>query len=249
MPTALIGIGVGPGDPELVTLRALRALKEADLVFAPVSDLNIEGRAESIVRHVAPEVEITRLAFVMERNTDARDGAIATAGAAIIKELDADKRVAFITLGDPNIYSTMTDIVTTVQTSRPQVPIELIPGIMAFQELAARSNTVVVDGNDTLTLITGLDGAATIDAALGETNSAVVIYKGGHLLPTLAKRLEAVGRLEGAVVGELLGLEGEYIGPISERADVGASYLATVIVPPLRSVRSVPSARLKRDES
>ncbi|MGK2958812.1 MAG: precorrin-2 C(20)-methyltransferase [Acidimicrobiales bacterium] len=238
MSALLIGIGVGPGDPELVTLRALRALREADRVFAPVSDINVEGRAESIVRSVAPEVEVTRVAFVMERDTDARNAAINAAAATIINELDANKQVAFITLGDPNIYSTVTDVVAAVRDARPQVPIGLVPGIMAFQELAARSGTVVVDGNDTLTLVTGLDGTATIDTALSEPTSAVVVYKGGHLLPSLAKRLEAAGRLDGTVVGELLGLEGERISAIGDRSDGTASYLATVIVPPVRAERS-----------
>ncbi len=243
MPASLIGVGVGPGDPELVTLRALRALREADRVFAPVSDPAIEGRAESIVRHVAPEVAVTRVAFVMERDTDARIAAINAAAAGIIGELDADRRVAFITLGDPNIYSTVTDVVAAVRANRPQVPIEWVPGIMAFQELAARSGTVIVDGSDTLTLVTGLDGTATIDAALTDPTAAVVVYKGGRLLSTLAKRLEAVGRLEGAVVGELLGLEGERIGAVADRTHDGASYLATVIVPPVRTDRVTDGRR------
>lgn len=243
MPASLIGVGVGPGDPELVTLRALRALREADRVFAPVSDPAIEGRAESIVRHVAPEVEVTRVPFVMERDTDARIAAIDAAAAEIIGELDADRRVAFITLGDPNIYSTVTDVVAAVRANRPQVPIEWVPGIMAFQELAARSGTVVVDGNDTLTLVTGLEGTSTIDAALAEAGGAVVVYKGGHLLPALAMRLEAIGRLEGAVVGELLGLEGERVGDLAARSHDGASYLATVIVPPVRTNQVTDSNR------
>lgn len=235
MPASLIGVGVGPGDPELVTLRALRAVREADSVFAPAADLAIEGRAESIVRRIAPEVAITRVAFVMERDTEARHAAIGAAAAAIIDQLDADRRVAFITLGDPNIYSTFSDVLGAVRAARPQVPIECVPGIMAFQELAARSGTVVADGTETITLLTGLDGTATIDAALAETSGTVVVYKGGHLLGALAERLEIVGRLDDAVVGELLGLEGERIGPLADRLHDGASYLATVIVPPERT--------------
>ncbi len=246
MPASLIGVGVGPGDPELVTLRALRAVREADSVFAPASDPAVEGRAESIVRRIAPEVGITRVTFVMERDTEARRRAIDAAAAAIIDQLDADRQVAFITLGDPNIYSTFSDIVGAVRATRPQVPIGCVPGIMAFQELAARSGTVVADGAETVTLLTGLDGTATIDAALGEASGTVVVYKGGHLLGALAERLEVVGRLDDAVVGELLGLDGERIGPLSDRLPDGASYLATVIVPPTRS-ENVTTARLTGD--
>lgn len=241
MPASLIGVGVGPGDPELVTLRALRALREADRVFAPVIDPSVEGRAESVVRQVAPEVKVTRVSFVMRRDGKARSAAISAAANAIIDELDRGQRVAFITLGDPSIYSTLSDIVAGVRIARPQVPIEWVPGIMAFQELAARSATVVVDGNDPLHLVTGLDGMANIETALAEPTAAVVVYKAGKVLTPLAEHLMAAGRLEGAVLGELLGLEGERIGPLSNGTSQDSSYLATVIVPPAHHAKGSSS--------
>jgi precorrin-2/cobalt-factor-2 C20-methyltransferase len=235
MAAALIGVGVGPGDPELVTLQALRVLREADRVFAPVSDAEEEGRAESIVRRAAPDVEVERLVFVMARDGAARDAAIAAAVDALVSHLDADERVAFITLGDPNVYSTVSSVVGAVRRLRPEVPVETVPGIMAFQALAARSGTVVVDGAEELSLVTALDGAIGLDDALSDPGAAVVVYKGGRHLPELAERLRAAGRLDGAVVGELLGLADERISPLVERTGDDVSYLATVIVPPVRS--------------
>ena len=232
---ALIGVGVGPGDPELVTLRALRALREADRVFAPVSDAAVEGRAESVVRRAAPDVRVERLVFVMERDGAARDAAIEAAAGRALAHLDAGERVALVTLGDPNVYSTVSAVVAAVRVRRPGVPVETVPGIMAFQDLAARSGTVVVDGDEELAVVPALDGPDGLDAALGRPASAVVVYKGGRRLPELARRLEAAGRLNGAVVGELLGLPGERISSLAERAEDRASYLATVVVPPARA--------------
>ena len=102
---------------------------------------------------------------------------------------------------------------------------------MAFQDLAARSGTVLVDERQTLTLLTGLDGVDPIDEALADPERAVVIYKGGRRLAEIAARAVDRGRGGGAVMGELLGLAGERTLPLEE-ATGPATYLATVIIPP-----------------
>ena len=111
-------------------------------------------------------------------------------------------------------------------------PIETVAGIMAFQALASRAGFVVLEGTESLSLITALDGPEALDDALTDRARAVAVYKGGRHLPAIAKRLAAAGRLHGAVAGELLGLPGERAGPLDEVADAPASYLATVLVPP-----------------
>ena len=229
---ALVGVGVGPGDPELVTVKALRALREADRVFAPSVAVDAVGRAEAIVREAAPDVGTERLAFVMATDGDARAAAIDHAADRLVECLDAGERVAFITLGDPNVYSTFTSVAEAVRRRRPSVPIETVAGIMAFQELAARAATPLLDGTGTLALVTALDGTADVEAALAEPDRAVVVYKGGRHLPAVAKCLADAGRLDGAVMGELLGLPGERVVAVSDAADAPATYLATVIVPP-----------------
>src|SRR5580692_10525219 len=229
MTATLIGVGVGPGDPEHLTLRALRTLREADRVVAPAVALDAVGRAESIVRQAAPEIRVERLAFEMAPGADARR---ARAAAEIVAWLDAGERVAFITLGDPNIYSTFSAIAEEVRRARPTVPIETVPGIMAFQDLAARTGTVLLDGAQTLTLVTALDGPGDAAEALADPSRAVVGYKGGRHVPAIAKVLADAGRLDGAVLGELLGLPGQQVTALAAVADRPASYLATVIVPP-----------------
>jgi precorrin-2/cobalt-factor-2 C20-methyltransferase len=234
MTAKLIGVGVGPGDPELLTVRALRQLREADRVVAPAVAVDAVGRAESIVRQALPDVRIDRLAFAMAPGADARAATARAAALAIVGWLDAGETVAFITLGDPNIYSTFSAISAAVALLRPGMPIETVPGIMAFQDLAARVGAVLLDGAESLALVTALDGSAAAEKALQDRSQAVVVYKGGRHVPALAAALKRAGRLDGAVLGELLGLPGQRVVPLAEVADQPASYLATVIVPPAR---------------
>jgi precorrin-2/cobalt-factor-2 C20-methyltransferase len=228
----LVGVGIGPGDPELLTVRALKALRRADRVFAPVTDELAVGRAESILREGAPDVVVERLVFVMDPDPEGRAGAIERAADRIAACLDAGEEVAFITLGDPNVYSTFTAVAAAVRARRPGTAVESVPGVMAFQDLAARTGTVLVDERQTLTLLTGLDGVEPIDTALADPDRAVVVYKGGRRLPEIAERAAARGRAGRAVMGELLGLTGERTARL-DATPGPATYLATVIIPPV----------------
>jgi precorrin-2/cobalt-factor-2 C20-methyltransferase len=233
VPGTLIGVGVGPGDPELVTLQAVRVLREADRVVAPSLAGDAVGRAESIVRQVTPEVTVQRLVFSMSKAPDARGASHEAAAGDLVPYLDAGERVAFVTLGDPNIYSTFSALAAAVRRQRPATDVNTVAGIMAFQDLAARASTVLLDGAESLRLVTALDGPDAVREALDDHRQAVIVYKGGRHMPAIVKVLADAGRVDGAVVGELLGLPGQRIAPASAGAWADpATYLATVIVPP-----------------
>lgn len=231
----LIGVGVGPGDPELLTLRALRVLREAHRVFAPSLAVDAVGRAESIVRGADPAVAVERLVFAVNGDAAARAGAHELAAARVVECLEAGERVAFVTLGDPNVYSTFHHLAGAVRRLRPATAVETVAGIMAFQDLAARAGIVVVDGAERLAVVSAAGGPEPVHAALDDPGAAVVVYKGGRHLPAIAGRLARAGRLDGAVFGELLGLPGQRVGAVADAAARPAAYLATVIVPPARA--------------
>lgn len=233
---ALVGVGVGPGDPGLVTRRAVDVLRQADRVVAPTSSTMAVGRAEAIVREAAPGVTVERVGFVMEVATEARAAALDAAAERIAGHLDAGERVAFVTLGDPSVYSTFGALAGAVRDRRPEVPIEVVPGIMAFQDLAARTATVLVDGTEHLVLVPAhaSAGGDALAAAAADAHAAVVVYKGGARIEAVAATLAEHDRIDGAVLGELLGLPGGRIAPVADVADRPASYLATLIAPPVR---------------
>ncbi|CAN5461868.1 precorrin-2 C(20)-methyltransferase [soil metagenome] len=241
---ALVGVGIGPGDPSLVTLRAVQALQTADVVIAPTTAENAEGRAEAIARGAVPELVCERVVFVMEVDTEARHDALAAVVDKVVAHLDVGHRVAFVTLGDPNVYSTFSSVAEGVTAQRPDAPVSTVPGIMAFQELAARSSTVLVDGHESLVLVPAhITLGGVIQEALQDPDVALVVYKGGRRIADLAEQAADAERLDGAVLGELLGLPGERIGPLAEAVEDGrrASYLSTAIFPPPRRAGADPS--------
>ena len=231
VPGRLVGVGVGPGEADLLTVRAVAALRRADRVLAPTTAIDAVGRAEAIVRQAVPGVVIERVAFAMAPARSARDRSIERAARTVAGHLAAGEEVAWITLGDPLTYSTFSAVAELVRRNRPATQVLRVPGIMAFQALAARTGTVIAGERTRVTIRTALDGD-DISADLRDPAATVVIYKGGRRLPELAAETAACQRAGAAVAGELIGMPGERVGSLTDLAASGpASYLATVIVP------------------
>jgi precorrin-2/cobalt-factor-2 C20-methyltransferase len=233
----LVGVGVGPSAPDLITQRAVDVLEQADRVLAASTAPDAIARAEAIVRVAAPGVRVDRLPLSVTRDTHSFERCLDEAAIVLLDALDRGQVIAYITLGDPNMFSTFPALARRVAAQRPAVPIETVPGIMSFQELAARTGTVLAEGEERVELVTLREDLSTMEAALDRPDCTVVLYKGGRHLPTVAERLRSRRRLEGAVVGELMGLAGGRAGPVAEAADRPASYLATVVIPAEREAR------------
>lgn len=233
----LVGVGVGPGDPELLTGRARQVLRRAGRVFAATVHADAVGRAEAVVRAGEPDVDVERLVLDTGPDRAARSAATAAAADRLAACLDAGELVAVAVLGDPHLWSPWPALAAAVRRRRPGTEVEAVPGVMAWQELAARTGTCVADGDERVTLVCLGDDPGDAAGAAGDAATTVVVYKGGRALPALARRLAAAGRLDGAVVGELLGQPGERCRPLERQGDRPGSYLATTIVPAERGRR------------
>jgi precorrin-2/cobalt-factor-2 C20-methyltransferase len=240
----LFGVGVGPGDPELLTLQAVRVLREADVVFAPTTSLDKPSRAEEIVAG-ATGVAVRRLVFALADTggiTPRREAAWDAAGRAVLAAFDEGAAtVAFATLGDPNVYSTFAYLAQTVSALRADVRVRTAAGITAMQDLAARLALPLAEGREPLTLLPATAGADLVGRALAGPGT-VVVYKGGRHLAGLAAAVGSAGRGGCSVLGTDLGLPTERITPLLHSAPQSAlratdpmppaPYFTTLIAPP-----------------
>lgn len=237
--TQLIGIGVGPGDPELLTLAAVRELDTAGRVFVPVMGPDIPGRAEAVVRAQLRHDRIERLVFALsdqvtgpqQRRRQCWDAA-ATRVAEQLREHGGT--AAFATLGDPAVYSTFAYLAAGVRALLPGVRVRTVPGITAMQAAASAAGVTLAEGAETLTLLPLARDLSELDAALAD-GGTVVAYKGGRRLAELRDRIEAAGALPRAWCAEHLGTPDERVAPLAEVE--AASYLSTVLVLPRRRGR------------
>ena len=221
----LIGVGVGPGDPELVTVKAVRVLREADVVLVPVlagSDSE-PGRAETIIRAYVAADRVRRLEFALNDTggvTPRRAAAWQAAAAAVAEAFAAGaSSVAFGTLGDPNLYSTFSYLAQAVRELVPEVTVETVAGITAMQDLASRAGLSLAEGTEPVTLVPLNGGAGPLEQALARGGTVVGYKVGAAASPApavLRDRLQAAGRLDSAVIGARLGLPGELIAPAAD---------------------------------
>jgi precorrin-2/cobalt-factor-2 C20-methyltransferase len=240
----LVGVGVGPGDPELLTVKAVRVLQSADVVLVPVLDVDDgePGRAETSVRvHLADDdARVRRVRFALNDRaglSEARTNSWDAAADTVVQCWDEGaSTVAFATIGDPSVYSTFSYLAQTVSALRPNAQVQVVPGVTAMQDLAARSVTPLCEGTESLALFPMTAGLDRFAQAL-DVFDTVVAYKGGRRLPDMLDVVRRAGRLDTAVYGAALGLADETVRPAGELSGEHAPYLSTLLVPPVRRER------------
>jgi precorrin-2/cobalt-factor-2 C20-methyltransferase len=223
---SLVGVGVGPGDPGLVTRRAHAVLRDADRVIVTTTDEHSVGRAEMVVRAVAPTTRIQRVPFTISGDAGGRLRSLSDLGDVVIAAADAGELVAVAVLGDPSQRTVFPDLADEVRRQRPDLPVATEPGIASYQAAAAGAGARLGAPGRALVVV---DRVEDLDRHLTE-GDAVVLYKAS----TDAASVQAIARDHGradGVVAELAGMPGERIVPVAEAGDGPIAYLATVVFP------------------
>ena len=149
----LYGVGIGPGDPRYLTLRAVEVLRSVDVIFTVISQNAKSSASQTVVEYLQPRGEIRQQVFSMSRDSATRKQVVQANSEAIMQELLAGRDCAFATLGDAMTYSTFGYVQDIILKALPDLELEIVPGITSFATLASTSKTVLVKDGEQLRII------------------------------------------------------------------------------------------------
>ena len=232
----LYGVGTGPGDPELLTLKAVRAIGEAD-VLAWFAKAGGTGNGRAIVEGLVKKPGIVELPLhypvtveIDKEHDDYKSRITAfydASASAVAEHLSAGRTVAILSEGDPMFYGSYMHLHVRLAG---RFPTEVIPGITAMSGCWSLSGLPIVQGDDVLSVLPGTMGEAQLARRLGDTEAAVIM-KVGRNLPKIRRALAEAGRLGEAVYVERGTTPSGRSMRLAEKPDDAAPYFSLVLVP------------------
>ncbi len=197
----LYGVGVGPGAPDLLTLRAVETLKKAAVLALPRSSDSGASMAWRIIQPVigeAPGQERLFLTFPMNKDPERLRPAWDAAFTAIGERLERGLSVAFATEGDPSLYSTFIYLQREAPLRWPGIRIEVVPGVSSLAGVPAVTGIPLADGLERIAILPANYGVEDLRAVLAQFDTTVLM-KIGSEMPNVLAALESEGLVEKAV--------------------------------------------------
>ncbi|MFI0731528.1 precorrin-2 C(20)-methyltransferase [Streptomyces sp. NPDC021225] len=231
----LYGVGLGPGDPSLMTVRAVEVIAEADVV-AYHSARHGRSIARSIAeRHLRPDHIEERLVYPVTTETTDHPGGYrgameefyADAAARLAAHLDAGRTVAVLAEGDPLFYGSYMHMHKRLAD---RYPTEVVPGVTSVSAAAARLGAPLVEGEEVLTILPGTLPEEELTARLATTDAAAVM-KLGRTFPAVRRALERSGRLAEARYVERATMDAERTAPLAEVDPESVPYFSVALLP------------------
>lgn len=229
MPGKLFGVGMGPGDPGLVTIKAKDVLEKADYIACPRSAAEKGSVAWNIASQVLEKKgELLELNFPMSRDEAVLKNGWDEAAARIEEKLAEGKTVAFVTLGDPTVFSTYMYVHKRVAAKGYET--EIIPGITSFCAAAARAGISLAEERETVAIVPSAVDCADLEEIV-ERFDNIVLMKAGGKLARLGEQLKQFGVYDKAVLVSRLGMDGEIVGhDLNRITQEELSYFTTLII-------------------
>jgi precorrin-2/cobalt-factor-2 C20-methyltransferase len=221
----LYGIGVGPGDPELMTLKAHRLISTARVVAYPAPDDGV-GFARSIAAAAIPaEAEEIPMVVPMRVARFPAQQVYAEAAEKIAAHLEAGTDVAVLCEGDPFFYGSFMYLFARLAA---RFPVEIVPGVSSLTACAAALKRPLTSRNDVLTVLPGPLPDAELRQRI-EAAQAIAIMKVGRHLPRLRALLDSMGLTGGASYVERASLAAQRVSPLAE-APENAPYFSMILI-------------------
>lgn len=204
------GVGVGPGDPELITRKAERILKEVDWIFLPSGERSGRSFVRRIVTPLGlPETKVRPVSLCMSRDRTADGNAYARTAATIVEELRQGKSAAWITEGDPLFYSTFVHLYEELRRY-PDARIEIVPGVTSTSAAAARAGVPAAQLDERIAVVPAAYGLERLPA-LFEDFTTVFVLKVHNDFDSLLEALASARTSIQAIYVEYVGTPEEHI--------------------------------------
>jgi precorrin-2/cobalt-factor-2 C20-methyltransferase len=231
----LIGIGVGPGDPGLLTLNAIAALQQADVVAHFAKAGNASNARAIAAQHFKPGVEELPLLYPMTTEVPKQDAAYReairafydNAAQTIAAHLDHGRVVAVIAEGDPLFYGSYMHLHVRLS---PRYATEIVAGVTGMSGCWSAVGAPIAQGDDVFTVLPATLPEFELERRLADTDAAVVMKIGRHLAK-VRRALDRAGRLDRAIYVERGTMANAAIVPLTDKLDSFAPYFAMVLVP------------------
>ncbi|AKP66217.1 cobalt-factor II C(20)-methyltransferase [Companilactobacillus ginsenosidimutans] len=226
--TKFFGIGVGPGDSDLMTVKATKAIKELDILYTPIARKGMKSTALRIATpFVDDSLEIKERKFPMTKDADERQKSWQLVADEVIADVKSGKNVGMLTLGDPSVYSTFSYIQKLVES---QIEIEIVAGISSFSQIAATLKQPLMLDEESLTVIPATKPTEVISKFIDD-NQNIVIMKISAKFDEIFDLLNQKSLLNNATIISNASMENENIIQVSEltkQAEI--PYFSTMII-------------------
>lgn len=171
------GIGVGPGDPELITLKAVNILKAVEVIAVPRSSDKGSSRALDIIKGIVDlnGKEMLELPFPMTKDKAALEASRRQAASLVSERLGEGRDVAFITLGDPLVFSTFSYLIPFIKERDPGAKITSVPGVTSFCAAASRAGVPLAETDERVIIVPAAYELEKVRAALSSADTVVLM--------------------------------------------------------------------------
>ena len=211
----LICVGCGPGDPELLTVKGVKAIQNAEVIMCPTSKEGKASIALSVVSSIidkSKKKEIVNLVFPMTKNKDTLEKTWEKNSRILAEKVLSGKKVVYLTVGDPYLYSTWIYLHRELETKYPEIKITVIPGIVSIFTFASKVGISIAEGAEKITIIPSCYDLSQVKE-LAKNSDTMVFLKDGRYFDQVIKLLKEAGFSDDSIfaIGQDLDTENEIV--------------------------------------